>query len=179
MELTKSQKIFADDYLTSNNMTKSYRLGFPNCKSDTSAAAAASRLLRTNKAVRDYIDTLEVQVTKQAMSKAAISKERILQEESAIAFADPKDLLDENGALKDLKDLPEVVRRGIKKITESTFNGIKTVRIEFYDKGKSLDRLEKCLKMQQDGIDLAGGLTLRYIIESIDGKNRGRLPQES
>lgn len=177
--LSKSQKAFCDDYMVSNNMTKSYRSSFPNCKSDASAAAAASRMLRTNQNVIDYLAATEVQATQSAMKKASISKERILDEEAAIAFIDPIDVLDENGALRDLKDIPEAVRRSIKKITETVVAGVRTVRFEFYDKGKSLDRLEKCLKMQQDGIDLSKGLTLRLIVESIDGKGRGRLPQET
>lgn len=179
MALTKAQKQFCDEYLVIKNMTKAYRSAFPNCKSDASAASAASRLLKNNMDIQTYIEALENQATEQAMEKAAISKERILDEESTIAFLDPKDLLDENGALRDLKDIPENVRRGIKKITESTIAGVRTVRFEFYDKGKSLDRLEKCLKMQQDGVDVSKGLTLKLIIESIDGKNRGRLPQDT
>lgn len=179
MGLTNNQKAFCDEYVASNNMTKAYRSAFPNCKSDASAAAGASRLLKKNQDVIDYLAAMETQATQVAMKKASISKERILDEESTIAFLDPADMLDENGALKNLKDLPENVRRGIKKITESTVGGVRTVRFEFYDKGKSLDRLEKCLKMQQEGVDLTTGLTLRLIIESIDGKNRGRLPQES
>lgn len=179
MPLTKSQKAFCDEYLVCNNMTKAYLSAFPNCKKEASAAAAASRLLKQNQDVIDYLAAMETQATQSAMKKAEISKERILSEEGTIAFADPKDLLDENGALRDVKDMPEHVRRAIKKITETTVAGVVTKRVEFYDKGKSLDRLEKCLKMQQDGIDLGGGLTLKLIVQSIDGKNRGRLPQES
>lgn len=179
MALTKSQKMFCDQYLVLNNMTKAYLSAFPNCTSASSAAAGASRLLKRNKEVRDYLSAMDQQATQTAMSSAAISKERVLQEESSIAFSDPRDLLDENGQIRDLKDLPESVRRGIRRITQSTSAGVTNVRVEFYDKGKSLDRLQKCLKMQQEGIDLDKGLTLRFIIESIDGKNRGKLPQES
>ena len=179
MPLSKSQKAFADDYLVSNNMTKSYRSSFPNCKSDASAAAAASRLLKKNQDVIDYLASMEEQVTKSAMDKAEISKARILQEESTIAFLDPKDILDENGMVKNIQDLPESVRRGIKKISQSTVGSRTTIRFEFYDKGKALDRLEKCLKMHQEGVELTGGLTLKLIVQSIDGKNRGKLPQES
>ncbi len=146
--------------------------------SDASAAAAASRLLRINPDVINYLASLEVQATNKAMAKASISKQRILDEEGTIAFIDPKDIFDENGAIKDIKDLPEAVRRAIKKVTEQTVAGMRTVRFEFYDKGKALDRLEKCLKMQSEGVTIDGGLTLTMIIKSVDGKNRGKLPQQ-
>lgn len=177
--LTKQQKAFCDDFMVTNHMTNSYMKAFPNCTNKASASAAASRLLSKNEHVRDYMHTMEVQATKQAIKKAEISKERILQEEGLIAFLDPINLLDENGAIKNLKDLPEEIRRSIHKITETTVAGVRTLRFEFYNKGQSLDRLEKCLKMHQEGIDLEGGLTLKVIIESIDGKGRGKLPQES
>ena len=179
MALNKNQKAFCDYFKSSNNMVESYFKAFPRCKNKTSASAAASRLLRTNQDVQNYMSAIEVQATQRAIKKAEISKERVLSEESSIAFLDPADILDENGSFKDLKDIPEQVRRSIKKIIETTVAGVRTVRIEFYDKGKSLDRLEKCLKMQSDGIDVTGGLTLKLIIENIDGKGRGKLPQDS
>ena len=55
MALTEKQKIFADEYLLDLNATRAYKLAYPSCKKDATAAAAGARLLRNVK-VSAYID---------------------------------------------------------------------------------------------------------------------------
>lgn len=55
MALTEKQKIFADEYLFDLNATRAYKVAYPSCKKDGTAAAAGARLLRNVK-VSAYID---------------------------------------------------------------------------------------------------------------------------
>lgn len=55
MALTDKQQIFADEYLKDLNGTRAYKVAYPNVKKDSSAKAAASRLL-TNVNLKAYID---------------------------------------------------------------------------------------------------------------------------
>ena len=54
MALTEKQKIFADEYLLDLNATRAYKVAYPSCKKDGTAAAAGARLLRNVK-VSAYI----------------------------------------------------------------------------------------------------------------------------
>lgn len=53
--MTEKQKIFADEYLIDLNATRAYRAAYPNCRKDSSADAAARKLLG-NTRIRKYID---------------------------------------------------------------------------------------------------------------------------
>lgn len=56
--LTKSQKVFCDTYFASGDPVYSYRIAYPKCTNDKSAAAAASRLLNRHGDVIDYMKKL-------------------------------------------------------------------------------------------------------------------------
>ena len=47
----------------------------------------------------------------------SMTKERILTEEACIAFSDPGQLLEDDGSLKKIRELPEEVRRAVAGIT--------------------------------------------------------------
>lgn len=52
--MTEKQKRFADEYLKDLNATRAYRAVYKNCRTDETAAVAASRMLRNVK-VEKYI----------------------------------------------------------------------------------------------------------------------------
>ena len=52
--MTEKQKIFCDEYLIDLNATRAYKAAYPNVKSDNSAHACASKLLR-NATIQEYI----------------------------------------------------------------------------------------------------------------------------
>ena len=53
--MTEKQKIFADEYLIDLNATRAYRTAYPNCKKNSSADAAARKLLG-NTRIQQYIN---------------------------------------------------------------------------------------------------------------------------
>ena len=71
--LTEKQKRFCDEYLIDLNATRAYMVAYPSVKSEKTAAAAASRLLKDVK-VKAYID---VQLEKMHNEKTADAQEVI------------------------------------------------------------------------------------------------------
>ena len=53
--MTEKQKRFCDEYLVDCNATRAYREAYPNCKKNSSADAAARKLLG-NTRIREYIE---------------------------------------------------------------------------------------------------------------------------
>lgn len=53
--VTEKQKRFCDEYLIDCNATRAYREAYPNCKKNSSADAAARKLLG-NTRIREYIE---------------------------------------------------------------------------------------------------------------------------
>ena len=53
--MTEKQKRFCDEYLIDLNGTRAYKAAYPKVKSDDTAAAAATRMLRNVK-VHEYIE---------------------------------------------------------------------------------------------------------------------------
>lgn len=75
-----------------------------------------------------------------------VSSNRIIEEQSAIAFSNFLHYLDEKGGIIDPRDLPEELGRAVKKFTvkEQVKNGKvwgKTYELEFHNKQIALDKL--------------------------------------
>jgi len=190
-KLTAKQKKFADLFIETGDKQKSYLKAYPKSRYN-SAAAAATRLLKNVK-VKAYIDTKQEQIDSEVFKHQIVTKERILQEEGRIVRANVKDILDDNGDVKELKDMSEGLLAAIKLIkydkirvgTDKQGNAIyeKYIkRISFHDKGAALNRIEKCFGMHQgnkleEKKDSFGSI-IRAILAEINGQNRGKLPQE-
>lgn len=72
MTMTDKQQIFADEYLKDLNGTRAYKVAYTNVKKDSSAKAAASRLL-TNVNVKSYIsEQLEIMHNKRQADAAEV-----------------------------------------------------------------------------------------------------------
>jgi hypothetical protein len=82
----------------------------------------------------------------------AVSQERLLEEISHAAFFDPLDLFNEDGTLKDLRDVPEGARRAIAQFKVAEFSdrdlGRKGVmkEVKLVSKGSALTLAERHLK---------------------------------
>lgn len=89
---------------------------------------------------------------KEGAEKALITSDRLLEEEKRLSEVNPKDLYDQQGNLiTNIKDLPEDTARAISSVK---FRALVTGRgdgqlewkimeVKFWDKGRSLERLEK------------------------------------
>lgn len=86
-----------------------------------------------------------------------VRAEQVLRELAYIGFFNPKSLLDENGVVIALKDMPDEVAKAIRSMKisyeevekeDGTTATIRDVDIQFWDKIEALDLLTKHLGMQ-------------------------------
>jgi len=186
-KLTPQQIVFCNNLLQigpdgARSMKKfeAYMLAYPNSKSLGAAKTGASRTLKIPH-VKAYLSERQVQVESDTSEKIQVTKDRILQEEGVIAFNDIGQLFDPvTGEICNIHELPEDVRRAIAsvEVVETTIAGVKTrrLKIKLNDKGQSLNRLERCFGMQRDAIDVDAVITIKGLLEEIDGNSRGKLP---
>ncbi len=153
-KLTGKQKIFADEYLIDLNATRAYRTAYPNCKKDSSADAAARKLLG-NTRIQTYIS----ERMQERQKRTEITQDRVLQELAAIAFARATDYVEiryngvnSNVVIKPTTDLTEEQIGAIAGIKEGA-NGIE---IKLNDKERALEMLGRHLGMWNDKINISG-----------------------
>jgi hypothetical protein len=184
-------KMVVDNYLKDpeKNKSRAYQVVYGG-NNKSSVHSAASRLFKRDD-VLVYLQEYDQKVTDFAVEDAGIEESRVLREESCMAFADPVHLVDENGQHRELRDIPESLRRAISTIkyktelTKEVVDGKEVVdrhnyisEVRFWDKGRSLDRLEKILKLQQDGPGGTNIFSFKQILVLIDGQAKGKLPWE-
>ena len=68
MSLTDQQRLFADEYIRTGNITQSYMVAYPHIKKESSAATSGSRLLRNAK-VKTYVDKRLDKLKKQSIAE--------------------------------------------------------------------------------------------------------------
>lgn len=136
--LTPLQERFVNNILKGMNQTDAYLAAGYKCT--RSAARRNAARLMTNADIKTAIEHRR----QKAAEKAEISQQRILEEESRLAFYDPKELFDKCGELKPIHQLSENIRRAIHgfEIIYTKLGDIK-YKYKFADKGKSLNRLER------------------------------------
>lgn len=164
--LTAQQKMFFYNILEGMNQTDAYLNAGYKC-SRSAARRAAARLL-TNVDVQNALKKAQGR----AAEKAEITQQRILEEEGRLAFLNPQGLVNENGMLLDLHELPEDVARAIVGLdVVRQIDGSLKYKYRFTDKGKSLERLSRHLGMYNDKLNL--GLTAETLNAILSG-----LPEE-
>lgn len=152
MALTEKQKRFADEYLIDLNATRAYKVAYPNCKKDKTAAQAGSRLLR-NVEVKDYIEKR----IKERERRTEITQDMILKELAAIAFTDITEIVNTDGEevyIKPTATLSDMKKKAISSIKQ-TKDGIE---IKFHDKEKALEMLGRHLGMFKDKVEVSGDM---------------------
>jgi phage terminase small subunit len=162
-KLTTQQKMFVYNILEGMNQTDAYLTAGYKC-SRSAARRAAARLL-----TKVDIENAIKKAHGRAAEKAEISQQRILEEEGRLAFLNPQGLVNENGKLLDLHELPEDVARAIVGLNVVRQNdGSLRYKYRFTDKGKSLERLSRHLGMYNDKLNLGfNAETLNAILSGL------------
>lgn len=109
--MTDAQKRFCEEYLISLNATKAYKTAYPSCKKDETANVNSSRLLRNAK-VQSYIQERQ----KELQETTKITQQQIIEELAAIAFFNIKNIYNEDGSLKSVKDIDDKTARAISSV---------------------------------------------------------------
>lgn len=174
MALNERHKRFADDYLTDLNGTRAYRATYPSVKSDSVAAANASRLLKDAK-VAAYIAERQQKL----QEKTEITTERVLQEYARLAFFDPRKLFDDEGNPKHITELDDDTAAAlagldvVKEVDQDSGDVSYTKKYKLANKLGALDSLGKHLGMfdGKGGQDSAKTNNLLMAIECSAGKD--------
>lgn len=155
--LPPKQERFCSEYIVDlNGAQAAIRAGY----SQKTAKEQAHRLLNTP-AIKRQIDDAKLAQQK----RTEISADTILRELLRLATVDVTQAFDEKGWLKDLKDIPEDVRRAISAIeTSELFTGDGDQKhigginrkVRFYDKIRPLELLGKHVKLFAERIEHSG-----------------------
>ena len=161
-KLTAKQKRFADEWLIDFDATRSYKVAYPNCKKDETAAAAGARLLRNVK-VAEYIEKR----MRDREKRTEISQDRVLKEYARLGFFDPRKLFNEDGSPKSIVELDDDIAAAIAgldvieiwegKGEDRHFVGY-LKKYKLADKKGALDSVARHLGMFNDKIELNGNI---------------------
>lgn len=166
-KLTPKQQKFCEQYLIDLNATQAaIRAGY---------SKNSARRIATENLSKPYIKQVIEKAQLKASDKAEISQQRVLREESRLAFADLRQIFDKNGTIIPITELPEDVARSIIGLEVIEQPGEKTIyKYKFSDKGKALERISRHLGMYQDNkVDIT--LNIEDIIRQIENANIPRI----
>jgi phage terminase small subunit len=150
---TPKQRLFVREYCRHLNAT---RAAIAAGYSENSAKVTASRLL-TNANVSAEI----ARITEKTCKKLEISAENVLRELARLAFLDPRNFYDANGALRNVTELDDdtaacIAGMEVQDVYQG--QGVERVKIgvcrkiKFADKGANLERLGRYLKLFTDKV---------------------------
>lgn len=191
MALTEKQKRFVDEYLIDLNATRAYRVTYPNCKKDETAAVNGSKMLRNTK-VADYIEKR----MKAREKRTEITQDRVLQELALIGFSKATDYAEVvekqayaevNGVSVPIKDadgnpvtyrdvqltLTEELTEEQKRALGVIKRGRDGVEARPCDKVKALELLGRHLGMWNDKIEHSGTVEGVVIVNDIPKPETG------
>lgn len=172
--MTDAQKRFCDEYLIDLNATRAYKVAYPRCKKDETANAASSRMLRNVK-VQEYISEKQQEIEE----RTEVTQDMVIKELANIALFNIKNIYNDNGTLKAIKDIDEETIRAISSVkvlqkagamkisidmegkdNEVPIEHIQEQTIEFKtnDKVKALELLGKHLGMFKEKVTIDGNV---------------------
>jgi phage terminase small subunit len=152
MKLTIRQEKFAREYVLTGNASEAYRRAYPkSLKWKDSAVYSQSSTLLSSSKVSERV----AELAEKSIKRFEINADNVLQEIASIAFADIKNVFDNQGRLIPIHSLTPGVSKSIASVKIKTLlaPGSDPVDVEhiteikFWDKGANLERLGKHLKL--------------------------------
>lgn len=159
MNLTARQQRFAQEYLVDlNGLQAALRAGY----TPQSAKKNSTRLL-TNPLIKDFIAKKQAEIAQ----KIDLNAQTVLKELLAIATSDLRKAFNDDGSLKDMKDIPDDVAKAlagidIDELYDMEYEGGKakkvevgrTKKIKLWDKNKALELLARHLSLLNDKLEV-------------------------
>lgn len=140
--LNERQEIFCELYILYGNATKAYKgAGY-----ETDHPGQAAHVLLKDPAVQQYMKERRAAIRKDR----DLSRDRIIEEYSRIAFATPKDLFDDEDKMRPLSDITmdaAAAISGIKFGAEKDVDGKMHVYIEDIKTHSKIDALKELSKL--------------------------------
>lgn len=145
VKLNDKQRLFCEEYIKDKNAVQAaIRAGY----SERSIAVQSVNLMR-NELIKERISELQDRVS----VRNDVTVDKIIRELSRLAFTDISQLFDDEGKLKDIKNLPDDLKRAISSIEviENKQNkDIYVKKIRLWDKVKAIEMLAKHLDIFRD-----------------------------
>jgi len=168
------QEMFVAHIMRGMCQTEAYKnAGYKTGQSENALMAHSSRLVRNGK-VAARLAYKRGQLAK----KMDVSAERVVLERARIAFADPAEMFDANGATLPIHEMPEDIRRAIAGVdVEELYEGRgenrkkvgEVVKPRLWNKNDALESLEKQLGLFEKDNNQKRGLTILEILAIVDG----------
>ncbi len=146
--VTPQQELFCNEFIKDLNATQAaLRAKY----SKNGARTTASKLL-----AKDNIQQLIYELNQERLKAVKIDANFVLEELHKIATSDVAEIFDENGKMKNIHDVPPIIRRAISSIeTVEYFEGMgrdreqvgEIKKIKLWSKDKALENLGKHLKL--------------------------------
>lgn len=140
MKLTVKQEKFCNKYIECGNASEAYRFAYGCKKMKDETINRTSFDLLNNHKVTARIDELKAELK----AKSDITKERILEEMSAILEAKITDYLEFDGTSIKFKNFNTLTERQVRAI-ESIKEGKNGIELKLHGKNWSIDRICKML----------------------------------
>jgi hypothetical protein len=179
--LKPSQKMFVDHWIANGgNATQAYRDATDY--KGKQAGVLAYRMLQRKK-VAEYARLVQECTAYVVIDAASCNIKRAFDEEARLAYLDPRLMFNDDGSIKPPKEWPEELARCISGVDIDEVvaeNGAKRTkyRVRFWNKGESLNRIQKCLGMQREPQAAEEEISLKALLSEIDGGTKGRLPSD-
>lgn len=141
--LPPAQEHFVSEYLTHWNGTKAYMAAYPKVRSENTAAACASKLLRNAK-VKARIEEIQSNVSEEARTSALRNQKELAK----IAYSSLTDFYEDWFTLKDFNQLTDEQKACIAEVstierTDPKGNPIKIVKLKLHDKLSAIKTLNQ------------------------------------
>lgn len=161
-ELPDTYKKFCEEYVNCLNKTKAYLRAFPKAKPNT--AASQSHKLLAKPAVQNYIE----QLFQERQKKFELNEKKIIEKLKQIIDTDPIEIFGKDYQPKNLEEIPENIRKLIKKI--SVVDG--KVTVELPDKVEAITKLGQHIGMfgSKSQSDTSKFLVRIYVVPAINYK---------
>jgi len=169
--LTDLQRRFVQEYITNGNVaTAAYKTVHSRGEGmNRTTLNKEAQKLRKHSAV----DAAIRKIIGHNMTRFMITNERILQEMACVAFLDPADLLEDDGSVKPIHEMPEEARRAISGLDVSEIwdgpRGERQVvgtlkKLGITSKMKALSELARIRNMITDKVELSASDDLAQLL---------------
>jgi len=158
-KLVDKQERFLQRYVQDFNITKSYRCIYTTCKSDDSAAASGSKLLRQDK-VKTRLD----EILLERNERTSVDATYIVEYLKGAAELDLEDFaaIGKSGVeLKEFKKIPKHIRKYCTEVNMSeTKKGSIIVNFKIFSKEKAIEMLAKHTGATRERVEVSGNVSV-------------------
>lgn len=170
--LTPQQEKFAQEVAKGKTLADAYRVAYPNSKD---AKSKSVHEMASTVAAKIKVSSRIEMLREKAEVAAVVTRERLLREIARLAFADPRRLVNESGAMVPFHELDDDTAAAISSVEVDEYGKVK---YKLWDKGVAQEKLAKHLGLYEKDNGQKGAAeveTLRAILASMFAAGAGAI----